>query len=140
MKHKMTDPLAAFPGYALRRASNAMMALLRKRLEAINLSTIDTSILILIHANEKLKQTELCRLLDIKPANMTPRIARLEASGLVARAKIDGRSSGLLLTKKGIETRDRAWEIMSDHEIRLMARVSADHVDHLVPALESLWH
>jgi DNA-binding MarR family transcriptional regulator len=138
MTRKMADPLAEFPGYALRRASNAMMGLLSKRLNALRLSTTDASILILIHANVNLKQTELCRLLDIKPANMTPRIARMEATGMIFRAKIDGRSNGLMLTPTGEELRRDAWEIMHDHETKLMARVAPEDADHLVPALRTL--
>jgi hypothetical protein len=95
----MKDPLSDLVGYALRRASSAMMEDMAKRMGALGLRTSEASVLMLIRANPGITQSDLCRALGIQRANMAPLIARMEARKLVARSRSDGRSFGLAVTE-----------------------------------------
>lgn len=135
----MIDPLATLPGYLLRRASNAMMAMLARELEVTCLTTVEASILTIIQFNDGIRQVELCQILDIKKANMTPRIASLEKRRLVGRKPIDGRSSGLFLTSLGQACQAQAWQIMQAHERAMLAQLGASESVGFAPALVRLW-
>ena len=135
----MKDPLAALPGYALRRAASAMIAELGERLAEIGLRHTDVLILILIEANARITASALGRVLDIKRANMVPLVGRLEAGGLIERRPIDGKSHSLELTERGRARLAEAWGIVDQFEAELLARVPAAHRDHLLPALNALW-
>lgn len=135
----MRDPLARFPGYALRRAANATAAQLAARLGAIGLKQVDASVLLQVDANPAITASALGRQLDIQRANMVPLLKRLENAGLIARNPIDGKSQGLVLTQHGVETMAQARAIIEAFEAELVARVPAPHRDHLLPALDALW-
>lgn len=136
----MKDPLRSLPGYALRRASAAMMEDLGQRLSELDLRTTEVSVLILIDANPGVTQSGLCRALGIQRANMTPLIARLDKRSLLERTAVDGRSHGLALTKSGKALLAQARTTISAHEDNLWARVPKEHRAHLVPALQALWN
>ena len=136
----MNDPLKPLPGYALRRASSAMLADLSARLAPLDLRTTEASILVLIEANDGIKQSELCKILDIQRANMTPIIARLEARLLITRTAVDGRSQGLTLSISGQNVVLQIKDAMTAHEAYLVARIPAEHLGHFLPALSALWN
>ena len=133
----MRDPLPSFPGYALRRAANATAAELAARLGAVGLRQADVSVLMLIEANPGVTASAVGRQLDIQRANMVPLLKRLE--GLVDRAPIDGKSQGLALTATGRARLGEARRVVEAFEAELIARVPAEHREHLLPALEALW-
>lgn len=133
------DPLRDRPGYALRRAANAMMAELTRRLAAIDLRIAEASVLLLLDRRTDATASEIGRVLDIQRANMVPLLARLEAAGLIERKPIDGKSQAVLLTPRGIDRRAEADAITTTFEEDLLARVAPTHRDHLVPALNALW-
>ena len=135
----MKDPLTRLPGYALRRAANAMIAELASRLSEIGLRHTDASALILIDANSDVTASALGRLLDIQRANMVPLVGRLEAAGLIERKPLDGKSHSLELTDKGHRRLSEAKAIIEQFEGELLARVPAEHRAHLLPALNALW-
>ena len=135
----MSDILRHRPGYALRRAANAMMAELARRLGEIDLRIAEASLLLLIDRREDMTASEIGRILDIQRANMVPLLNRLEEAGLVIRRPIDGKSQAVLLTEAGLATRKRADAITTRFEDDLLARVDPAHRAHLVPALDSLW-
>ncbi|MGG2305181.1 hypothetical protein ACE4Z6_27540, partial [Salmonella enterica] len=66
------DPLRDRPGYALRRAANAMMAELTRRLAAIDLRIAEASVLLLLDRRTDATASEIGRVLDIQRANMVP--------------------------------------------------------------------
>lgn len=136
----MKDPLRSLPGYALRRASAAMMEDLGQRLNVLDLRTTDVSVLILIDANPGVTQSGLCRALGIQRANMTPLIARLDKRNLLERTAVDGRSHGLALTKAGQLLLSQARKTIAAHEDTLLSRIPEEHRAHLVPALQALWN
>src|SRR5512146_2348219 len=97
----MHDPLASSPGYSLRRASNAMTALLVKSLAAHDLRLVDAPVLVLIAENPQVTASASGRALDIQRANMVPLLKRREDANLIERVPIDGKSQGLSLTAEG---------------------------------------
>jgi DNA-binding MarR family transcriptional regulator len=135
----MTDPLANFPGYSLRRAANAAMAELGARLARHDMRQVDASVLILIGQEPGITASAIGRILDIQRANMVPLLKRLDDAGLIARTPIDGKSQGLKLTGEG---ESRLTEVMREierFESELLLRVPEAHRDHLLPALNALW-
>ena len=135
----MIDPLSSLPGYALRRASAAMLTELNARLEPLGVRHIDAAILVLIGANPGVTQSRLCRALDIERANMVPVISRLEAKALLRREPVDGRSHGLFFTDAGALLFKNVQQAMAAHEAALIARVAKQDRDALSRALASLW-
>eukprot|EP01037_Dinobryon_pediforme_P010447 gene10447-10515_t len=135
----MTDILRHRPGYALRRAANAMMTELARRLGTIDLRIAEASVLLLIDGRTDATASEIGRILDIQRANMVPLLNRLEEAGLIERRPIDGKSQAVLLTGAGRARRGEADAITTTFEEDLMARIAPGHRDHLVPALDALW-
>ena len=135
----MDDPLIRFPGYALRRAANATAAELSARLAALDLRQSDASMLMLVASNPGATSSALGRALGIERANMVPRLKRLEEAGLIGREAIDGKSQGLRLTPAGLRRLSEARKIIEAFEAELLARVPAEHRDHLLPALNAIW-
>ena len=135
----MTVILRQRPGYALRRAANAMMGELARRLGTIDLRIAEASVLLLVDRREDATASEIGRVLDIQRANMVPLLSRLEDAGLIERKPIDGKSQAVLLTTLGHERRAQADAITTAFEDDLLARIAPEHRDHLVPALGALW-
>lgn len=138
-RHHAHDPLACFPGYALRRAASAMMADLGARLALVELRITDASVLLLIGERDDLTSTEIGRTLDIQRANMVPLLNRLEEAGLIARRPIDLKSQAIILTKTGRNRLGKVNEITKAFEADLLSRIPAAHRQHLLPALHALW-
>jgi DNA-binding MarR family transcriptional regulator len=134
----MDDPISHLPGYALRRASNAMMAAFAQALEPTGLRVSEATALILIKANPGIAQSRLCAALDIQSANMTPMLTRLEQRGLVERKPVDGRTNGIYLTAKGEAVARQVHHIIDAHETALVARIPEVHRAHILPALQAL--
>ena len=135
----MDDPLIRFPGYALRRAANATAAELSARLAALDLRQSDASMLMLVASTPGATSSALGRALGIERANMVPLLKRLEEAGLIEREAIDGKSQGLRLTPAGLRRLAEARKIIEAFEAELLARVPAEHRDHLLPALNAIW-
>jgi DNA-binding MarR family transcriptional regulator len=135
----MLDPLPHYPGYSLRRAANATAAQLSARLAEIGLRQVEASLLLLIDANADVTASALGRQLDIQRANMVPLLKRLEDNGWISRTPIDGKSQGLALTPEGQVIKRQAHAIIDAFENGLLARIPAEHRDHLLPALDALW-
>ena len=135
----MRDPLAHSPGYTLRRASNAMMALLGSRLAEHDLRLVEATVLLLIAENPNITASKVGATLDIQRANMVPLLKRLEDGGLIGRTPLDGKSQGLSLTDTGEARMAAVRSTLDQFETELVARVPPEHRDHLIPALDALW-
>lgn len=133
------DPLAHLPGYALRRAANAMMGELSERLAKIDMRLTDASVLMLVGQRRDVTASAIGRTLDIQRANMVPLLNRIEAAGLIERVPIDRKSLAIVLTPAGREALKRVETITGKFEKELLARVPEEHRPHLVPALNALW-
>lgn len=135
----MDDPLAQLPGYALRRAADAMISELGKRLAPIGVRVSDASVLLLIEGRTDLTSSEIGRILDIQRANMVPILGRMEEAGLIERVAVDRRSSAVVLTAAGKHRLTEVKAVTLAFENDLLARVPEEHRDHLLPALNALW-
>lgn len=133
------DPLRKFPGYALRRASNAFLSDLTPRLAELDLRLTEASILTVIRANPNITQSEIGKLLSIASANVAPIIGRLDERGLLERVRVDGRSHGLCLTDQGSHLAKQALAIMEAQEVRLLQRIPPEHRDGFVELINGLW-
>ena len=132
------DPLNALPGYALRRAANAMMAELTARLAPLDLRISDASVLMLIVNRMDMTSSDIGKILDIQRANMVPLLNRLEAAGLIARKPIDRKSQAIVLTPAGRERLIDTRTIVTRFEDDLLARIPGEHRPHFLPALRAL--
>jgi len=132
------NPLAALPGFTLRRAANAMMAELAGRLTAVGLKISDASVLLLIDGRHDMTSSEIGKLLDIQRANMVPLLNRLEAAGLIGREPIDRKSQAIVLTADGAARLAAVRDVTGRFEGDLMARIPDAHRDHFLPALHAL--
>lgn len=135
----MKDLLVNLPGYALRRASAAMLSDLSAELAPLNLRPTYASVLVLIGGNAGATPSSLGRALGIQRANMVPLIAHLEELGLIARTALDGRSFRLDLTALGKKHCQIVQDIFDKHEERLLARIPSEHRAHVLPAVRALW-
>lgn len=133
-----TNPLKQLPGYLLRRASAATMGALAKRLEEIELTPSEASVLLIIRENPEIIQSEIGRMLGIVSANMTPLVARLEEREFVKRMPIDRRSFGLKTTRRGAQAAERAFAAMQEQEALLIEAVPAKHRAAFLQALNDL--
>ena len=133
------DPLSGLPGYALRRAANAMMAEFGELLAGEGLRVSDATVLLLAGDDARPTASHIGKTLDIKSANMVPLLDRLETAGLVAREPIDRKSLAIVLTDAGEAKLRRVREIIVRFEGALLDRVPEPHRDHLLPALNALW-
>jgi DNA-binding MarR family transcriptional regulator len=132
------DPLSALPGYALRRAANAMMADLATRLAAIDLRISEAAVLQVIAERADMTSSDIGKALDIQRANMVPLLNRLEAATLIRRQPIDRKSQAVVLTEYGQARLSDVRRITLQFEDDLMARIPARHREHFLPALQAL--
>lgn len=134
----VSDPLAALPGYLLRRAAQAMMAELAACLAPLALRISDATVLLLVNTRTDLTSAEIGKTLDIQRANMVPLLARLEVAGLIRREPINRKSQAIVLTGAGHARLAEVRALTERFEASLLARIPAAHRDHLMPALTAL--
>ena len=135
----MVDPMARFPGYALRRASAGAMVKLAKDLAVLAVRPTEAAVLMVVEANPGITQSEIGKLLDIARANMAPLASRLHKRHLLARVRIDGRSHGLRLTDSGMAFVRRIEKIVTAYEADLLERIPAAHRAGFVAGVRALW-
>ncbi|HEX7875796.1 MAG TPA: MarR family transcriptional regulator [Sphingobium sp.] len=135
---KPLDPLAALPGYALRRAANAMMAELGARLDVLDLRISDASVLMLAEGPGDRTSSEIGKILDIQRANMVPLLNRQEETGLIERVPINLKSQAIRLTAQGRERLAEVRRVIDAFEKDLMERIPKEHRPHFLPALQAL--
>jgi len=90
-------------GYNLRRAHGVQRARFASVFAPYRIRPVQLSILGLLHEKTQMKQSELTRALDIKPANLVSLLNELEGRNLIVRrlASTDRRSRALQLTPAG---------------------------------------
>ncbi|WP_292636522.1 MarR family transcriptional regulator [Novosphingobium sp.] len=135
----MNDLLATFPGYALRRAANAVMGELGNLLEPDNLRVTEAAVLVMIQGRSDLTASQIGKALDIQRANMVPLLNRLESAGLIRRQPIDGKSQAVVLSAEGEAKMTVVGALIQQFEQGLLERVPPEHRDHLLPALNAIW-
>jgi DNA-binding MarR family transcriptional regulator len=133
-----TNPLKDLPGYLLRRASAWTMAELAKRLEELELTPTEASVLVVIASNPGVIQREIGQMLGIVSANMTPLVSRLEERDLIKRLPVDKRSFGLRTTRRGVTIAERAYAAMQAQEDALIDAVAAKNRSAFLQTLQDI--
>ena len=97
------SPLNGSIGYTVRRAQMALFADFVTSLREVNLRPGQFGVLMVVHGNPGLSQSEVCAALGFQKANLVPLISGLESRGLIVRkpALQDRRSYALHLTARG---------------------------------------
>ena len=135
-----TRALSRVTGMRLRRlqALFARHWTLFFREAGVELSSVQSGLLLLIADNPGLPQAAFARLLDIEPPSLAQTLAPLVDGGLVERRRDehDGRAMALHLTKRG-EALSRAIATgQPKHEARLLAGLTMDERRTLIALLD----
>lgn len=138
-RHRTENPLDGLIGYHLRRAANAMLADLGRRIEPFGLTLTEMSVLQLVAANPKIRQSAIGQALAIKRANMPSLIAALEARGWVHREAIDGRSQGLTLTAAGDALLVDLKVCIAQNEQWILRDAPGQDPKQLIKTLKAVW-
>ena len=99
--------------FALAVASRNVIALYRPLLEPMGLTHPQYLVMLALWEEAPLRVTELARRISLEPATLSPLLKRLEAGGLVTRARDphDDRALAISLTPEGRRLRSRAEAI-----------------------------
>lgn len=135
-----TAPLQDRIGYALRRAQGAVYADLNDALARISLRPLQFTLLLMVSENPGASQSGVCEALGMQKANCVPTMSELERRGLIIRRRssADARSYELRITHKGKRVLQRAGELHSLHEQRLIERIGIEGRDQLLRLLGKL--
>ena len=133
-------PLQESIGYALRRAQGVVYANLNDALARISLRPLEFTLLLMVAENPGASQSGVCEALGIQKANCVPTMSELERRGLIIRRKsaVDARSYELHVTNKGKRILQRAGEVQSTHEKKLVEKIGADGREQLLRLLGKL--
>lgn len=135
----MTDLLSQLPGYALRRAANAVMGELGDLLGEHGFRVTEAAVLLLVRDRADLTSSLIGKTLDIQRANMVPLLNRLESAGWICREPLDGKSMAIVLTAAGDAKVAELSTLIERFERDLLDRIPAAHRNHLLPALNAIW-
>lgn len=133
-------PLTDYLGYALRRAQMSSVTGFLDAMKEVDLRPTQFAVLILIHQNPGVRQTEVCAALGLQKANFVPLLNELQRRGLAIRKAgvPDRRASALHLTERGEAVLQRASELHTQWEERLVARLGVEGRDQLLELLKKL--
>jgi DNA-binding MarR family transcriptional regulator len=114
-------PLNSSIGYTVRRAQLALFADFVTSLREVNLRPGQFGVLMVVHGNPGLSQSDICAVLGFQKTNLVPLISGLEARGLIVRKPglQDRRSYALHLTARGRNVMRRALDLQASQEARL---------------------
>jgi DNA-binding MarR family transcriptional regulator len=114
-------PLNGSIGYTVRRAQLALFADFVTSLREVNLRPGQFGVLMVVHGNPGLSQSDICAALGIQKTNLVPLIRGLESRGLIVRKPglQDRRSYALHLTARGRNVMRRALDLQASQEARL---------------------
>lgn len=140
MRKIKLGPLADYLGYALRRAQLASTAGYIEAMQDVDLRPTQFSVLILIHENPGIRQTEVCAALGLQKANFVPLLNELQRRGLAVRKPgvPDRRASALHLTPQGEEVLKKANVLHAAWEESLSARLGTKGREQLLGLLRKL--
>jgi DNA-binding MarR family transcriptional regulator len=135
-----TAPIQDLIGYALRRAQGVVYADLNDALARISLRPLQFTLLLMVAENPGSSQSSVCEALGMQKANCVPTMSELERRGYIIRRKStnDARSYELHITNKGKRILQRAGEVQSLHEQRLIERIGVEGRDQLLRLLGKL--
>jgi len=135
-----TAPIQELIGYALRRAQGVVYADLNDSLARISLRPLQFTLLLMVAGNPGSSQSSVCEALGMQKANCVPTMSELERRGYIIRRRSanDARSYELHITNKGKRILQRAGEVQSLHEQRLIERIGVDGREQLLRLLGKL--
>ena len=135
-----TAPFKELIGYALRRAQGVVYADLNDGLARLELRPLQYTLMLIVSENPGVSQSGVCNALGIQKANCVPSMGELERRGFIIRRKsaADARSYELHLTAKGRRILQRAGEVQSLHESRLVERIGVEGREQLLTLLGKL--
>jgi DNA-binding MarR family transcriptional regulator len=125
-------------GYNLRRAHGIQRARFASVFAPYRIRPVQLSILGLLHEQVKLKQSELTKALDIKPANIVTLLNELEQRNLIVRrpTSTDRRSRALQLTPAGKKLTGELLALHASLERSLSAYLGSADRDELLRLLK----
>ncbi len=132
--------LTGYLGYALRRAHMVAVAKFLEAFQELDLRPTQLAVLLIIHENPGIRQTEVCEALGIQKANFVPLLNELERRGLALRKSVAGdrRASALHLTPLGNVTVQRAHVIHDALEQKFISRLGTRGRDQLLALLNKV--
>lgn len=133
-----TNPLAKFPGFALKRVSHSAITKLQNELGELGVKLAEASLLVTVDENRGITSAKAGRLLNIASANMAPLSTRLKARKLIDTKPVDGKSQGIYLTRKGQDLVKKVTRVMLAHEAHLMSQIPEHLHGSFIEALEHL--
>ncbi|WP_307864124.1 MarR family transcriptional regulator [Agrococcus sp. TF02-05] len=107
--------------FALSVASRSVVGAYRPVLEPLGLSHPQYLVMLALWGSRSLSLRQLAEQLRLEPATLSPLVKRLEAAGLVARARRadDVRTLDITLTQRGAELREQALAVPGEMMQRL---------------------
>ena len=107
--------------FALSVASRSVVGAYRPVLEPLGLSHPQYLVMLALWGSRSLSLRQLAEQLRLEPATLSPLVKRLEAAGLVARARRadDVRTLDITLTERGAELREQALAVPGEMMQRL---------------------
>jgi DNA-binding MarR family transcriptional regulator len=129
--------LPALVGYNMRKAQVAIFQDFARALGGLDITPGQFGVLTLVDANPGLNQSELGEAMGVDRSTVVAVIDRLEGRDLVARrpAPNDRRSYALQLTVAGRALLDQLRPLVTAHEARLAAGLSASEQAALIDLL-----
>ncbi|EKJ8518157.1 MarR family transcriptional regulator [Pseudomonas aeruginosa] len=143
--HVMADDPASrleeLVGYHLRRASVFDLQGAVSALEATNTRPVPLSVLVCIQETPGISSAEICRRLGMQRANIVSILANLEERGLFLRETdaADQRIQRLFPTRRGEAEAAHGLALLTEHERRLLHRLSAAEQKELRRLLAKIW-
>ncbi len=133
-------PLGGLLGYALKRASAAMMSDFSSIPRMAGIRPTRFAALKMIGERPGLTASELGRLLSIQRANMVPLLSELENNGWIVRTAVPGdrRAAALSLTRSGKTLMPKLDAAVAQHEARFTALMTEDELDMLRDLLDRI--
>ena len=133
-------PLQDYIGYWLRRAQVWAVSGFLETMQDLELRPTQFSVLIVIHENPGIRQTEVCAALGLQKANFVPLLNELQRRGLAVRklGVPDRRSSALYLTQQGEALLQRANELHAAWERHIAERLGPKGQEQLRNLLQKL--
>lgn len=134
------QPLSGLLGYALKRASAAMMADFSNIPRMAGIRPTRFAALKMIGERPGLTASELGRLLNIQRANMVPLLSELEGKGWIARTAVPGdrRAAALSLTRAGKLLLPKLDNAVAEHETRFTRLMTEKELALLHDLLERI--
>ena len=119
--------LSSLIGYRLRKAQLAVYADFMRGAPVKRLTPGQFAILIFIDRNPDMTQQRLCDRLLVEKSTLVVRLHRLVQRGLIKRVRSTGdrRQNLLKLTKKGAVALERMLSFVTQHERKVLARLSS---------------